>query len=359
MFSSSLASLGLLLAPLVSAAVYDITVGSSSGATTFTPEAISAQPGDQVVFHFQQKNHTATQSSFADPCGLKEGGFDSGFMPVAANVTDNFPTYTITVNDTQPIWVYCAQGAGTAASHCGKGMVFAVNCGADGSANSFTNFKNAALAVGAELAAEASSASAAGGYGYPASSTDVATPVTTVVASTSTASTAAAATHTVVVGGNSSLTFSPSELQAQPNDVVVFQFQSKNHTITQSSFADPCRELGSTGSTSGFDSGFMPVTNGTTDFPTYSITVNDTTPVWAYCRQTGHCGQGMVFALNAVDNGPKNFTAFQAAARQLNGTASTSSTAASSESTSGTTSGASRTASISLGLFAAALFMLL
>lgn len=31
-------------------------------------------------------------------------------MPVSANVTDNFPTYTITVEDTNPIWVYCAQG---------------------------------------------------------------------------------------------------------------------------------------------------------------------------------------------------------------------------------------------------------
>lgn len=38
----------------------------------------SAQPGDQVVFHFEQKNHTATQSSFADPCGKLDGGFDSG-----------------------------------------------------------------------------------------------------------------------------------------------------------------------------------------------------------------------------------------------------------------------------------------
>ena len=101
-------------------------------------------------------------------------------------------------------------------------MVLAVNCGADGSPNSFTNFKNAALAVGASLAAEASSTSDAGGYGAPASSTVASTPVTTTDAASS-ASTAAAATHTVVVGGNSSLTFTPSELQAQPNDVVVFQ----------------------------------------------------------------------------------------------------------------------------------------
>ena len=27
-------------------------------------------------------------------------------MPVAANVTDNFPTWNITVNDTNPLWFY-------------------------------------------------------------------------------------------------------------------------------------------------------------------------------------------------------------------------------------------------------------
>ena len=40
MLSSAIFSFGLLLAPLASATVYDITVGSSSGATTFSPEAI-------------------------------------------------------------------------------------------------------------------------------------------------------------------------------------------------------------------------------------------------------------------------------------------------------------------------------
>jgi hypothetical protein len=49
-----------------------------------------------------------------------------------------------------------------------------------------------------------------------------------------------------------------------------------------------------------------------------------TTPVWVYCRQTGHCGQGMVFAVNAVDDGPNSFSAFQAKAKQLNGTATAS-----------------------------------
>jgi len=350
MFFSAVVSLGLL-APFVSAVVHDVTVGSSNGTLAYSPEAISAAVGDQVVFHFEQKNHTATQSSFASPCGPMAGGFNSGFNPVAPNVTDNFPTYTITVNDTTPIWVYCAQAAGTAESHCGQGMVFAVNCGADGSTNSFTNFKAAALAVGAELQAAASSASAAGAtssaaYGAPAAT---GTPTTT--------GSAAAATHTVVVGGNGTLTFSPEEVTAALNDVVVFEFQAKNHTATQSSFGAPCEKLAlSTPGSVGFDSGFMPVAANSTQFPTFSVVVNETTPIWVYCRQDNpesHCGQGMVFAVNAVDSGTKNFTAFQALAKQINGTSSTasSSAGASSSTTGASSSGASRLgASLGLGL---------
>lgn len=94
MFASFI-SLGLVLLPFVSAAVHDIQVGVD-GKLQFMPEAIvriisrsifnsgliirlqAANPGDQVVFHFLSKNHTATQSSFPSPCGPKEGGFDSG-----------------------------------------------------------------------------------------------------------------------------------------------------------------------------------------------------------------------------------------------------------------------------------------
>ena len=56
------------------------------GATlTFQPPNITAQPGDTITFEFHQKNHSATQSSFAAPCqklalssGGKQIGFDSG-----------------------------------------------------------------------------------------------------------------------------------------------------------------------------------------------------------------------------------------------------------------------------------------
>jgi plastocyanin len=355
--------LGLALLPFISAAVIDVQVGASG--LVYSPEAISAHVGDQVVFHFHAKNHTVTQSSFADPCGKKDGAIDSGFQPVAANQTDNLPTFTVTVNDTNPIWIYCAQGARTPASHCGAGMVFAINCGADGSPNSFTNFKKAALAVGASLSASAAAASSTAAYpaytnapdawttstAAPAAWTTAAygdytippAPVATLVTQPITlgASTwtttyssypgSAAPTpnavegtvHTVVVGGPGVLAFNPPFVNAQPRDTIVFEFQQKNHTVTQSSFADPCRRLNANG-TLGFDSDFMPVSDDTTSgFPTWNYTVTDTAPVWAYCRQqvpVSHCGQGMVFAINPVQSSARNFTAFQNVAKNLNGT---------------------------------------
>ncbi|KXN89901.1 hypothetical protein AN958_04905 [Leucoagaricus sp. SymC.cos] len=355
MFASSL-SLGLAILPFVSAVIHDVQVGAN-GQLEFSPEAIAANPGDQVVFHFVSKNHTVTQSSFANPCGLKDGGFDSGFMPVAANQTDNFPTHTITVQDTQPIWVYCRQKMPV--SHCGAGMVFAVNCGSDGSPNSFTGFKQAALASGAAQASASPAASSAapanggdagwttaayGGYTIPAA--PEASPVTDTVTLGSqvwtttyssmpgspdpTPVAAEGAVHVVKVGGPGVLAFDPPSIQAKPRDIVMFQFQQKNHSVTQSSFADPCRRLNANG-TNGFDSGFFPVADNAADFPTWNYTVTDTAPVWAYCRQpnpTSHCGAGMVFAVNAVETSERNFTAFQNVAKALNGTAAGANTPA-------------------------------
>jgi len=349
MFAASL-PLGLALLPFISAAIIDIQVGAA-GKLTYSPEAIGAQVGDQVVFHFLSKNHTVTQSSFADPCGKKDGGINSGFQPVPANTTDNFPTFTVEVKDTEPIWVYCAQAVKTPNSHCGAGMVFAINCGPDGAPNSFTNFKNAALAVGASLSAAAPSSTAPpgpsttaayGGYTIAPAPTPV--PVTQVITlgSSSTwtttyssypnspAPTPASAdgvVHKVIVGGPGNLTFSPPFISALPRDTVVFEFHQKNHTVTQSSFDDPCRKLDQNGVT-GFDSGFLPVADGATDFPTWNFTVTDTAPVWAYCRQrtpASHCGAGMVFAINSDESSGRNFAAFQNVAKALNGTAAAAS----------------------------------
>jgi plastocyanin len=279
MFVAATLSLGLALAPFAAAAVHDVQVGVP-GKLLYDPEAIFAEPGDQVIFHFTPKAHSVTQSSFADPCGPKPGGLDSGLMPVAVNQTDNFPTYTVTVPDKQPMWFYCKQT--NPALHCGKGMVFAINCGADGAPNSFTNFKNSALAVGA---AQAGGGGGGGGGGYPATGTYTAPyggvtipppPAVSEVVQTITlegstwvttytsypgspAPTPAAlvgTTHKIIVGGPGKLLFDPPSINAAPRDQIVFEFHQKNHTVTQSTFADPCRRMtDQAGAPDGFDSG--------------------------------------------------------------------------------------------------------
>jgi plastocyanin len=338
--------IGLALASTVSAKVIDIQVGGAS--LLFSPEAVAADPGDQVVYHFNPKNHSVTQSSFAGPCSQKAGGFNSGFQPVGTDVaTADMPTFTVLVNDTQPIWVFCDQASNTPSSHCGAGMVSAINCGADGSPNSFTNFKNAALAIGAQLNASSQntpSSTWTADYGTatippppsPSLVTDTITLGSDVWTTTyssypnspaPTPVSPSGNTIEVIVGGNGTLTFSPNRVSAAPRDTIKFIFQAKNHTVTQSSFGAPCMHLvNTTTGTVGFNSGFEPVASGTTDFPTYSITVNDTAPIWAYCAQTNHCGSGMVFAVNSDESSGRNFAAFQSLAKTLNGTTSSNST---------------------------------
>ncbi|KAI1428800.1 Cupredoxin [Xylaria sp. FL1777] len=102
------------------------------------------------------------------------------------------------------------------------------------------------------------------------------------------------ATHTVQVGGSAGLAYSPSEIQAAVGDMVIFTFMSQNHTVTQSSFAAPCDPL-----EGGLDSNFQPnKDNAVVPAPQVAMQVMNTDPVWFYCKQTGHCGKGMVFSIN-------------------------------------------------------------
>ncbi|KAF8901362.1 Cupredoxin [Gymnopilus junonius] len=142
-----------------------------------------------------------------------------------------------------------------------------------------------------------------------------------------------AATFTVQVGAGGNLTYDPEFVLANPGDTINFVFNPKNHTVTQSSFDTPCVAL-----PGGVDSGFVPVPAGTNPPPPSQLVVQDTSPHWFYCRQTGHCGQGMVFAINPpADPNPRSFSAFKALAIAQNGTASASAS-------SSTTSSASSTA---------------
>ncbi|KAJ3533241.1 hypothetical protein NMY22_g7420 [Coprinellus aureogranulatus] len=108
-------------------------------------------------------------------------------------------------------------------------------------------------------------------------------------------------------------------ITAAINDTVTFEFRPKNHTVTQSTFSNPCEAKAD-----GFRSGFQAVAADATQFPTFTIKINDTAPIWGYCGQTNHCQSGMVFSINAVESGPNNFAAFrQLAQRPTNASSQT------------------------------------
>lgn len=115
-------------------------------------------------------------------------------------------------------------------------------------------------------------------------------------------------THNVVVGG-SGLTFTPNQVTAAVGDVVTFEFHPKNHTLTQSTFANPCTAMAG-----GVNSGYMPVAADATTFPVYSFRINEVTPLWFYCAQGTHCQSGMVMAINVNTSSPNTFEAYLAKA---------------------------------------------
>lgn len=328
----------------------------------FEPEAIFANVGDLVQFVFQSKNHSVVQSSFAEPCGPVDSGFNSGFQFVAnGTAEDQLPVvnFTVSTDQSTPVWFYCSQALHTPNAHCAKGMVFSINCPSSGD-KSFSNFKSKAMAdaFATETVTATTSATSAtnvitplapeptySGISIPPPEPAVTLTDVITLGSTSTWTTtyvsypnspnptpnsADGSEITIIVGGDGALTFNPMYVEAKPRDTLVFQFQSKNHSVVQSSFAAPCSPFVSGAGVSGVNSGFMPVANSSS-FPEFRVKVNDTTPLWFYCAQTGHCGQGMVFAVNSDESGDRNSSAFQTLAKEVNGTAENSSSSGGSD----------------------------
>lgn len=133
---------------------------------------------------------------------------------------------------------------------------------------------------------------------------------------------AASAQMTVQVGGTAAapggvFQFIPPSFNATNGTVVTFKFTGApgNHTVTQSTFADPCDPVAG-----GFDSGwvFVPPTPALAETPEWNLTItDDTKPIWFFCKQllpSPHCAAGMVGAINAPATG-KTFQAFQTAAK--------------------------------------------
>ncbi|KAH8670406.1 hypothetical protein BGZ60DRAFT_430848 [Tricladium varicosporioides] len=107
-------------------------------------------------------------------------------------------------------------------------------------------------------------------------------------ASTTASAASASGTVTYTVSAGPNPTFTPSSITANIGDMILFSFNSGNHSITQSSFDTPCKAIAN-----GFDSGYMGVGIQNSKF-----TVSTNVPEWFYSKQGSDCTNGMVFALN-------------------------------------------------------------
>jgi len=197
----STAVLAAASAALAQAATISVAVGN--GSLTFSPNDIKASVGDSIEFSFFPKNHSVTQSSFANPCHPLADGFFSTFVPTTA---ESNKTFTILVNDTKPIWIYCAQ---TTLSHCQSGMVAAINAPATG--NTLAAFT--ALAKNATASTSPPDTVALGGILAVKGSTEEVKTVTTSVTTTITA--------TVTAGGSTyATTYATSYGTTYTTDIV-------------------------------------------------------------------------------------------------------------------------------------------
>ncbi|KAK1250504.1 hypothetical protein MKX08_010507 [Trichoderma sp. CBMAI-0020] len=131
-------------------------------ATKYYPDNIKAAPGSMVQFQFWAGNHTVTQSDFDHPCtpisqvNSSVAGIWSSFMPVAAGAAKKeIPVFTVQINDTKPIWIFCSQG-----KHCSAGMSMVIN--ENTSANSTRSLANYRTAAST---AQGGSSGSAPGYG--------------------------------------------------------------------------------------------------------------------------------------------------------------------------------------------------
>ncbi|OBT54677.1 hypothetical protein VE04_05687 [Pseudogymnoascus sp. 24MN13] len=120
--------------------VQTVTVGDNN-AIAFSPDTITAAVGSSIEFVFFPPIHSVTQSTFESPCApLANGtGFWSGAITTASGQNAN--VFTLIVNDTNPIWFFCATPL-----HCETGMAGVINPSSNAS-ESLDQYKASAAKV--------------------------------------------------------------------------------------------------------------------------------------------------------------------------------------------------------------------
>lgn len=72
-----------VLALLTNAATIRIDVGIVP--QSFTPDAVMADVGDILEFHFHPQNHSVVRGEYTQPCApVNDGGFFSGLVAIEA-----------------------------------------------------------------------------------------------------------------------------------------------------------------------------------------------------------------------------------------------------------------------------------
>jgi plastocyanin len=108
-----------LLPTAIFAAQHTVEVGED-GKFVYNPDTVQAAVGDTVVFEFYPGSHSVAQSTFDNPCQPAANGIWSGFFNPSSDTDPN--VFEITIKDTNPIWIYCAQ-----IGHCNAGMAMVIN----------------------------------------------------------------------------------------------------------------------------------------------------------------------------------------------------------------------------------------
>jgi len=136
-----------------------ITVGGNTtndGKTTFVPQIVDAALGDVVMFNFTNGNHTATESTFSNPCipahetNETINGFDSGFRSTQPGTVGTILTIPIIIqNENHTFWFYDY-------NTCGEGGVGVIN-GNESSTETLAGFTRNAIRLNGTTSSETSS----------------------------------------------------------------------------------------------------------------------------------------------------------------------------------------------------------
>lgn len=113
------------LVTAAAAATHDVNVGNdlkTLEGLRYSPNTTTAAVGDTIVFHYWPGPHDVVQGDYNNPCDPVKNGFYSGFITPTGASGEADEMFTITINNTDPIWIYCSETA-----HCQNGMAAVIN----------------------------------------------------------------------------------------------------------------------------------------------------------------------------------------------------------------------------------------